>query len=180
VHLGLFDPVQHHAERPRLCEWAGLVMALGGLAVLTWPTAGVPDYLGLGLMAGAGVAWGVYSLHGRKAVSPLADTAANFLRTVPFALGLFAIAYFQGGHVTTPGILYAAASGILGSGIGYAFWYAALPRLTATRGAIVQLSVPVITAIVAIPLLNETLSLRLILSGVAILGGVGLALWHRR
>lgn len=166
-------------ERPKAREWVGLVTALAGLAVLTWPTAGVPDHLGLLLMGGAGIAWGVYSLHGRKASSPLSATAANFVRTLPFALVLFAVAYFQHGHATTPGVLYAAASGVLGSGIGYAFWYAALPRLTATRGAIVQLSVPVITSIVAIPLLGEDPSLRLVCSGVAILGGVALALWRR-
>jgi drug/metabolite transporter (DMT)-like permease len=166
-------------ERPRPLEWVGLVVALGGLAVLTWPSAGVPDRLGLLLMAGAGVGWGMYSLHGRAATSPLADTAANFVRTIPFALGLGAIALLHGGHYSVPGILYAAGSGVIGSGIGYAFWYAALPRMTATRGAIVQLSVPVITALVAVPFLGESLSLRLVTAAAAILGGVGLALGAR-
>jgi hypothetical protein len=39
-------------------------------------------------MVGAGVAWGVYSLRGKGAGDPLATTAGNFLRAVPFAAGL--------------------------------------------------------------------------------------------
>src|SRR5918997_4977096 len=48
-------------ERPRAREWVGLLLALGGLVGLTAPGASAPDFTGAALMAGAGVAWGVYS-----------------------------------------------------------------------------------------------------------------------
>ena len=74
------------------------------------------------------------------------------------------------------GLALAIASGALASGLGYALWYAALPLLRATTAGIVQLSVPVIAAAGGVLLLAEPLSLRLVVSGVAVLGGIALAL----
>jgi drug/metabolite transporter (DMT)-like permease len=74
------------------------------------------------------------------------------------------------------GLALAVASGALASGVGYAIWYAALPSLKATTASVVQLSVPVIAAIGGVVLLAEPVSLRLVLSALAVLGGVALAL----
>ena len=62
------------------------------------------------------------------------------------------------------------------SGIGYVVWYAALRHLSATRAAMLQLLVPVIAAGGGVLLLSESITLRLILSGILIIGGVGLTL----
>ncbi|HIQ54755.1 MAG TPA: EamA family transporter, partial [Pseudomonas pachastrellae] len=59
---------------------------------------------------------------------------------------------------------------------GYAIWYAALPGLRASAAASVQLSVPVITAVGGLLLLNETPSMLLVLSSLAILGGIALVI----
>ncbi|HKS15961.1 MAG TPA: EamA family transporter [Planctomycetota bacterium] len=163
-------------ERPRVLEWVGLAVAFGGLAVLTIPGAGSPDLVGAGLMASAGVAWGAYSLRGRSASRALADTSGNFLRSVPLAAVLAVVA---ASHVSLQGALLAVASGAVASGIGYSLWYAALPGLTATRAAVVQLSVPVLAAAGGVALLGESPSMRLAGAGLAILGGVGLALLGR-
>ena len=77
-------------------------------------------------------------------------------------------------NVDPRGSLYAIASGALTSGIGYVIWYAALPRLSATTAATVQLSVPVIAALGGVLLLGEQLTPRLAIASVAILGGVAL------
>ncbi|MFP2933163.1 EamA family transporter, partial [Pyxidicoccus sp. 3LG] len=74
------------------------------------------------------------------------------------------------------GVALAVASGALASGVGYSLWYAALPHLTATRAAIVQLSVPVLAAVGGVLLLGEVVTLRLALAGGALLAGVLLAL----
>ncbi|MGZ5238119.1 MAG: EamA family transporter, partial [Caldimonas sp.] len=78
------------------------------------------------------------------------------------------------------GIAYAIASGALTSGIGYAIWYTALPRLKATSAATVQLSVPVIAALGGIALLGEAPTLRLVVASVAILGGIALVIVERQ
>jgi len=59
-------------------------------------------------------------------------------------------------------------------------WYAVLPRLTATRAATLQLAVPVLAAIGGVIVLSEAVSLRLVISAVVILGGVGLAISYRK
>jgi drug/metabolite transporter (DMT)-like permease len=66
------------------------------------------------------------------------------------------------------------------SGLGYAAWYAALRGLTATRAALVQLSVPPLAAAGGVLLLGERFSPQLLLSGVLILGGIALAVAGRR
>src|SRR3546814_5300546 len=61
-------------------HWLGLLLAFVGLVLLTRPGLDAPPLLGSALMLAAGVAWGVYSLHGRRSRDPLAATAGNFVR----------------------------------------------------------------------------------------------------
>jgi drug/metabolite transporter (DMT)-like permease len=166
-------------ERPGPAEWLGIVLAAGGVAILFAHRVSAPDPLGAAMMITAGVAWGVYSLIGRFAVRPLQTTAGNFARALPFTV---ALSLLSPGHiqVTPRGALLAALSGAIASGVGYSLWYAALPALTATRAAVVQLSVPVLAAAGGVVFLGESLTLRLACSATAILGGVSLAIAGRR
>lgn len=191
--LALFGAVQitmltvglARGERPRGREWLGLALALAGLAGLARPGASAPDPLGVALMAAAGVAWGIYSLRGRGVADALGANAANFLRSVAFvpfaaALALGAAPAAPVFHATPRGVALALVSGGITSGLGYALWYVALRGLTATRAAIVQLSVPPLAALGGVTLLGEQVSIRLALCGAAILGGVALAVTGRR
>lgn len=165
-------------ERPRAGEWAGLALSLAGLVALTFPGArGGGEVAGSLLMLGAGVAWGVYSLLGRSAGGdPVAANAARFAGAVPMALlASVSVAPFVPPRVSVAGALLAVASGALASGLGYALWYAALRGLTATRAALVQLSVPPLAALGGVAVLGEELSLRLLLAAAAVLGGIALA-----
>ena len=92
----------------------------------------------------------------------------GFVLVLPFAL----CASFR---ISAHGLVLACCSGALASGLGYSLWYAALPHLSATRAALVQLVVPVLAALGAVALLGERLTLRLALSGAFILGGIALA-----
>ena len=166
-------------ERPQPLEWLGVLLALGGLVYLVWPGLKAPSPLGSALMILAGIAWGVYSLRGRGTESPLADTTGNFIRAVPLIV-LVRLVTLNGVELSQPGILLAILSGAVASGVGYVIWYAALRGLTATRAAIVQLSVPVIAAWGGVVLLAEDISFRLILAGAFILGGIALAITGRR
>ena len=125
----------------------------------------------------AGAAWGFYSLRGRGAGPPLIRTAESFLLATPMGLVLAAAGSSQA-HLSAVGVWSAVASGALASGGGYAVWYAVLPKLSATRAGTLQLAVPVVAAIAG-TVLGERISLRLALSALAILGGVGLALSAR-
>lgn len=161
--------------RPSRLQGIGIAVALAGLAVLTLPGASAPDPAGAGLMLVAGAAWGAYSLRGRTTGDPLATTAANFARAALLASPLAALALAASG-AGVPGLLLAAASGALASGGGYSLWYAAVPALGATRAAVIQLSVPVLTAAAAVLLLGEPVTGRLVLSAAAILAGIALSI----
>ncbi|PGH58312.1 EamA family transporter [Azospirillum palustre] len=172
----------YRGERLVPLQWGGLALALGGLALLLAPGLSAPDPLGALLMVGAGAAWGVYSLLGRASRYPIATTAGNFLRAAPMAAVLALPAALagplSGGGLRWDqgGLVYAVLSGALASGVGYSIWYAALPALTAARAASVQLSVPVITALVAVLALGERITPVLAVSSVAVLGGIALVI----
>jgi drug/metabolite transporter (DMT)-like permease len=159
----------------------GLLLAVGGLVYLVLPGLSAPPPLGAALMAAAGVAWGLYSLRGRGVADPLAATAGNFLRAVPMTLALSALTvlWTHTTHAVAAGIGLAVLSGAVTSGLGYVVWYAALRGLNATRAAVVQLSVPPIAAFGGALLLGESISLRLALASLAILGGIALVLTSR-
>jgi len=164
---------QGHALSPR--EWLGLLLASLGLVALLLPGAHAPDALGALLMVCAGLAWGAYSLLGRAQQDPLATTAGNFLRCVPLAALCLLLGLLRGQPAQQRGLLFAATSGALSSGVGYSLWYAALPHLTRARAAILQLSVPPLALAAAALLLGEAPSVRLLACGTAILAGVALA-----
>ena len=168
-------------ERLRALQLAGLALALGGLSGLLLPGASAPPLAASGLMISAGMAWGVYSLRGRGAGDPTRVTAGNFLRAAPFAIAL-SLGVFLGGGASfdTAGFGYAALSGAVTSGLGYAIWYTALPALKATTAATVQLSVPVIAALGGIAFLGKPVTLRLVLASGAILGGIALVVLQKR
>ena len=166
-------------ERPQPLEWLGILLALAGLVYLILPGLEAPSPLGSGLMMVAGIAWGVYSLRGRGSASPLGDTTGNFIRAVPLVCVVLLVG-LNSVQLSRTGILLAILSGALASGVGYVIWYTALAGLTATRAAVVQLSVPVLAAWGGVAFLAEDISLRLILAGVMILAGIGLAIAGRR
>lgn len=162
-------------ERLGQLQVVGLLVALGGLFALLLPGLSAPPLAGSLLMIAAGMAWGIYSIRGKGAGDPIRVTAGNFLRAAPMALGL-GLVFWQQIHFDTAGLTYAVASGALASGVGYVIWYMALPALQATHASTVQLSVPVLTALGGVMLLGESLSLRLVLASVAILGGIALVI----
>jgi drug/metabolite transporter (DMT)-like permease len=162
-------------NRPHWAQWAGFVVAFSGLVGLLLPGLTAPPLFSSLLMISAGIAWGVYSLRAKGAGEPTAVTTGNFIRSVPMALAL-SLVMMAGARIDMAGMGYAIASGAIASGMGYAIWYMALPLLQATTAATVQLSVPVIAAIGGVLLLTEPLTLRLVVAGVAILGGIAIVI----
>jgi drug/metabolite transporter (DMT)-like permease len=166
-------------ERPKVLEWLGLVIAVGGLVYLVFPGLTSPPLLNSALMATAGIAWGAYSLRGRSSKDPLADTMGNFVRSLPMIAVVAAVFYPQI-HLSNRGIILAILSGAVASGVGYTIWYTALKFHTATRAAVLQLSVPVIAAFGGIMFLAETFSTRLLTAGVMIILGIGMTILGRK
>lgn len=169
-------------ERLARLQWLGLVVAMAGLVGLMLPGLAAPPLLGAALMVLAGVAWGVYSLRGKGAGDPTLVTAGNFWRAAVLALALSAV--MQASAVLdaswdAEGLAYAAASGAVMSGLGYALWYSVLPALKATQAATIQLSVPVLAALSGVALLGEVMTDQFVWASVATLGGIALVIWGK-
>jgi drug/metabolite transporter (DMT)-like permease len=163
----------YKGERLNRIQIVGFSVAVTGLVVLVFPGLSAPSLAGSILMLGAGVAWGVYSLRGKREWNPASVTTGNFVRAVPFAVAFSAI--FAGwANYNLTGISYAVISGAITSGLGYVIWYSVLPGLKATSAATVQLSVPVLAATGGILLLGEPITVRYMLASVGVLGGIAL------
>lgn len=161
-----------------VAESHGAVLAFAGLVYLNLPGAAAPPLVGFTLMALAGIAWGLYTLAGRRSTQPLADTAGNFAATLPLAAALLLWALI-GEHWSTPGVWLAAASGGLASGLGYVIWYAALRGLSPVQAAVLQLLVPILAGGGGVVFLAEALTARLVFSAIMVLGGVLLVILGR-
>lgn len=177
VQVTMFGGSLLAGDRPHLLRWVGAGMAFAGLIWLVQspgvPLMGPKGQIGPALfMVIAGVGWGIYSLAGRKAEDALASTAANFVIAAPLALLVMG---GDPGAMTRGGVALAVVSGAVTSGLGYALWYAVLPRLEASVAAVAQLTVPLIAALGGVLFLGEALTLKFVTASVVILGGVALS-----
>ncbi len=162
-------------ERFSVPQTTGFIIAFCGLVYLVLPGVTAPPLLSASLMILAGISWGVYSILGKGVASPLLMTAGNFVRTTPLAVALFLL-MAEPLSLSEPGIIYGVLSGAIASGLGYALWYAVLPRLQATNAATLQLSVPVIATFMGWMFLSENITLRVVIASLAIIGGIVLVI----
>lgn len=152
-------------------EWLGLGLAFAGFVYLVLPTLATPSVIGFVLMAFAGVAWGVYTWHGKKVTKALFATTSNFVRTLPMLLVALLLVGFKL-EISLEGLWLAIASGALMSGIGYALWYSVLAHISASVAAVLQLLVPIIATLGGVIFANEAVTLHLIVASATVLGGV--------
>ncbi len=106
---------------------------------------------------------------------PVVTSAGNFARTLPMCLVLLA-ATWRHWEIDRDGLILALVSGVVTSGLGYVVWYRVLKQLNVLSASTLQLSVPVLAALMGVVWLGEPLTLRLIAADVAVLLGVGLVL----
>ena len=184
VQAVMYGHAVTHGERPGPLGWAGLGVAFAGVVALVAPGVSAPDPVGALLMAVAGVAWAVYTLRGRLATDPLAVTAGNFLWAVPLAVGLELVALLVGRvreagpvvHVDAKGLALAVLSGAVTSGLGYALWYAVVPRLRGVQAGIIQLAPAPLAVLGGLLLLGEPVTWRVVLASLLVVIGVATGL----
>ncbi|MGB3385205.1 MAG: DMT family transporter [Marinomonas sp.] len=168
-----------NGHRMKWLEWLGLAVAFSGFVYLVLPTLSTPSAVGFVLMAFAGMAWGIYTWHGKKVSKALFATTSNFIRTLPLLLIALVFVGFQL-DITLKGFWLAVASGALMSGMGYAIWYAVLAHMSASVAAVLQLLVPILATLGGVIFANEAVTLHLILASTAVLGGVLIVLIGKR
>lgn len=161
-----------YARGEKTSPW-GVALALAGLVVFLAPSGSAPPWGYSALMLAAGLAWGGFSLLGRAGSSPVAGTAASFVLAAPLALALLALPRH---HLLLDarGLTYALLSGCVTSALGYIVWYWVRVRMAAITAGTVQLSVPVLSAVLGLVVLGETMSARSAVAACVVLLGVAL------
>ncbi|MAA56523.1 MAG: EamA family transporter, partial [Rhodobacteraceae bacterium] len=156
----------------------GAIIAFSGLIYLLWPSENFTLNMNASiLMAIAGMAWGIYSLLGKDAVSAISATTASFVISTPICL-ILVILIPSGSDFSwsNTGALLAISSGSITSGMGYALWYYVLPKIPSTNAAVSQLSVPLIAAAGGMIFMQELITLKFILSCALVLGGIAITI----
>lgn len=164
-------------ERLSLRFWMGLVLALAGATLILGLDAWQDFSLGLGTFFGllAGMFYGGYFLIIQRSRRHL-DTVMSFtLACIGGVVTLFLITRLFNqpltGYPLTSWLSFLGL-GLIVQGFGQFSFSFALGYLPASRVAPAGLLQPVITAMLAVPLLGETISPGQIIGGFAVLAGV--------
>ena len=180
VQMVMFGVALSRGQKIVPLRFAGMGVAMTGLALLLWPTGDLRvDPVGALAMIVAGVGWAAYTLLGQVERDATRATASNFtlcLALMLVALGLNA----DPGPLPPGGVMVALLAGAITSGLGYALWYRVLPALPVTVAATAQLSVPVIAVAAGIVFLSEPLTARIAVAGALVLGGIAMSTLRQR
>jgi drug/metabolite transporter (DMT)-like permease len=172
-------------ERVSRRQLLGIALSIAGVVLITGarPPDGYPlSWLGNLLVFGGVVAWGVFTVQGKRMattgswlVSTTAATTAAILLSLPLAATEIAL---EGAPtVTTGGVLSLLYLGVLAQAVAYALWNLALEHVDASvAGPYVNL-VPVIGVVLALGT-GETMSIVQWAGGATVAAGVWLN--HRR
>ena len=108
--------------------------------------------------------------------NPLLSTFANFVVATP--LILCALLFFkQDIFLFKKGVILAILSGGLASSGAYVLWYSIVKKIDRITASTVQLSVPCLAIIGGTLFIGELLSLRIIMSTIAVLFGIVLVIF---
>jgi len=160
----------------------GIALSLGGAAIVIGrgnPLALFADGVGAGeaLILGCVASWVIYTLVGKRVMqdlSPLvATTYACWVGTIALAVGAIGEGFLQKWQQVAPaawwGVLYL---GILGTAIGFVWYYEGIQRIGSARASIFINLVPVFAIALAALFLDEPISLSLIAGGCLVISGV--------
>ncbi|CCV11929.1 DMT family transporter [Mesorhizobium sp. STM 4661] len=161
----------------RLLVGAGAILA--GAVVLSWEGQGLALNAGALLIVGACVAWGIDNNLTRK-ISAADPVTIAMLKGLVAGTTNVVVALLSGAALPHPASFWAAAVvGFLGIGVSLVMFILALRHLgTARTGAYYSLA-PFIGAFLAIALLGESLTVRLLVAGVLMGAGLWLHLAER-
>ena len=168
--MGLAWVVFHENVDRRLLLGAFAILA--GAALLSWQGGASFQWSGL-LIAGACLCWGIDNNLTRKLSSSDPVQIAMLKGLVAGTVNLI-LAVWQGATLPSTGIVLAVGVvGLLGYGVSLALFVLGLRYLGAARTGAYFALAPFVGAILAIPMLGESLSVQLIVAGCL----MGFGLW---
>jgi len=169
-------------ERMSLRRWLGVAVALAGVWIVVSRgdvLGSVRGAVGLGelLMFGGVCSWAAYTLIGRRVLAGLTPLAATTWASL-WGVALLALAAapdlrdLGADDLTLPVVLSVLYLGVLGTAVGFVWYYQAVQRLGASRTVIFNNLVPVFGATFGVLLLDEPLLPSMLLGGAIAVAGV--------
>lgn len=153
-----------------------LGLALAGVVLIVGVESGSVKLLGIVLLVAAAVAYAVYNIAGRVLT---ADTRPRVLTAYVLLAATVVLAFRwllagRGLPRTLTHWWIVLGIGVLGTGMPLLFLYEGLGRLEATRVSIISTAEPVVTVLLGVTILDETLAPSTVVGGVLVLLGVTL------
>lgn len=169
-------------ERMSARRWLGVAVALAGVWIVVSRgdvLGSVGGAIGLGelLMFGGVCSWAAYTLIGRRVLAGLTPLAATTWAAL-WGVALLALAAapdlrnLSADDLTLPVVLSVLYLGVLGTAVGFVWYYQAVQRLGASRTVIFNNLVPVFGASFGVLLLGEPLLPSMLLGGAVAVAGV--------
>ena len=172
-------------DRLRRLGWVGFLVSLAGVAlvVLAKPTdaaahPGVGDPLGIALLLGAAVAWGLATVWSRTLLDRGATAVGlsfwGVLTAVPVLLAiavpdLLSMSWAAAGPAEWSAIVY---SGVLSTGVAYWLWYDAVQRVGPSRAAAFSNLTPFVGVAAGVAFLGEPIVPLQVAGGVFVIAGL--------
>lgn len=166
------------AERLAAAGWAGLLVAIAGVAVLVWPLGGRVEasWTGIGAALVASFAWAVGTVYARRRLSgadPFGASAVETIAAGPLMLAVH-FAVERGEPVVWGGQAWLAIGylAVMGSLVGFtAFVYITANMASSKVGTYAYVN-PVVAVLLGWWVLGEPVTWRLALGGATILAGL--------
>jgi len=169
-------------ERLNLRRWAGVVLALIGVAIVvsrgdfaSFATGGV----GVGelYMFAAVISWALYTILGRKVLGGLSPLAATNYAALwgTILLGAVAAPHFDTLHPAQfdlPLIASLLYLGVLGTALAFVWYYMSVKKVGASSASIFNNLVPVFGVAISVVVLGEALLPSMLIGGAIAIAGV--------
>ena len=173
----MFGLAAFFGEKITLWRIAGAAISFSGLCLLFLTNERLDlNISAMLIMIFSAIGWGVYSFLGKNAKNPLLETTQNLVWASLFLGFVFVFSFDE---MSIKGFVLAIISGAITSGLGYVLWYTVLPSLKTTIAAVLQLTVPIIAAIVGVLFFSEELTMELVFAAILVAMGTFVSLINK-
>jgi drug/metabolite transporter (DMT)-like permease len=172
-------------ERVRPVQAGGILLALLGVGVVI--TRGSIEVIrslsfnhGDVLMLGAPLAWALYTIAGKKVLRTFPPLVATAYASLFGTLLLLPAAALEGSlfsgvyHLTAYGWISVFQLALLGTVVGFVWWYEGVELLGASRAAVFVNLVPIFGVLLSALILSESLVVSQLAGGILVVLGVGI------
>jgi drug/metabolite transporter (DMT)-like permease len=167
--------------------WLGTAMSVAGVLAMFYcefQGDGEGTWTGAAIIVVTAVAWGAYAVTVRRYMSAYSARQSFSVISIYSSLALvalmLAVGHFEKLRDLTPGLWGSLmASALIGIAFGHVLYYRGIHRLGPVVANGITLLTPFVTYLVAIPVLDERLSVAELLGGLLVVAGGGLLVFAR-